>query len=177
VSGPDGGGGGRSRNRRKRARGRGGSRPRSETQAGAPQASGGTGDEGGDRAGEQARSSNRPSKSNKGGRGDRNKGNRKRPNRNKGNRGRARAREQAKGRQDPAGFWGDPEALPHIRQDVRITDDPAAVPRSLGPPPLPGHEAVAEHYFTVVYERAVATAGALAAAGGLIDLEAVVEGE
>ena len=169
MSGPDGGGGGRSRNRRKRARGRGGSRPRSETQPAAPQSQGGGGDDGG----EGGKSQNRPS--NKGGRGDRHKGNRKRPNRNKGNRGRARAREQAKGRQDPAGFWGDPGALPHIRQDVRITDDPAAVPRSLGPPPLPGHEAVAEHYFTVVYERAVATAGALAAAGGLIDLEAVVE--
>ncbi len=175
MSGPDGGGGGRSRNRRKRARGRGGSRPRSETQSGAPQSSGGSGDGGGDHSGEKSRSSNRPS--NKGGRGDRNKGNRKRPNRNKGNRGRARAREQAKGRQDPAGFWGDPEALPHIRQDVRITDDPAAVPRSLGQPPLPGHESVAEHYFTVVYERAVATAGALAAAGGLIDLETVVDDE
>jgi len=62
-----------------------------------------------------------------------------------------------------------------MARDVRITDAPAAVPRSLGLPPLPGHEAVAEHYFTVVYERAVATAGALAAAGGLIDLDAVVD--
>lgn len=52
---------------------------------------------------------------------------------------------------------------------MRITDDPAAVARSLGAPPLPGHEKIAEHYFTVVYERAVQTAGALAAAGGLID--------
>lgn len=84
------------------------------------------------------------------------------------------AREQAAGRNDPAGFWGEPDLLPTLHRDVRITDDPAAVPRSLGAPPLPGHEGVAEHYFTVVYERAVATAGALAAAGGLIDLNAVV---
>jgi hypothetical protein len=84
-------------------------------------------------------------------------------------------REQAPGRNDAAGFWGEPDALPAMARDVRITDDPAAVPRSLGMPPLPGHEAVAEHYFTVVYERAVATAGALAAAGGLIDLNAVID--
>ncbi len=84
-------------------------------------------------------------------------------------------REQAPGRTDQAGFWGDPELLPAMRRDVRITDAPAAVPRSLGSPPLPGHEAVAEHYFRVVYERAVGTAGALAAAGGLIDLHAVVD--
>jgi hypothetical protein len=84
-------------------------------------------------------------------------------------------REQAPGRTDQAGFWGDPELLPAMQRDVRITDAPAAVPRSLGSPPLPGHEAVAEHYFRVVYERAVGTAGALAAAGGLIDLQAVVD--
>lgn len=84
-------------------------------------------------------------------------------------------REQAPGRNDAAGFWGEADLLPAMARDVRITDDPAAVPRSLGLPPLPGHEAVAEHYFTVVYERAVATAGALAAAGGLIDLDAVVD--
>ena len=49
------------------------------------------------------------------------------------------------------------------------------MPQSLGPPPLPGHESIAEHYFGVVYDRAVATAGALAAAGGLIDPDALVE--
>ena len=72
-------------------------------------------------------------------------------------------------------FWGDTEALPAVRTDIRITDDPAAVPRSLGRPPLPGHEQIAEHYFTAVYDRAVATAGALAAAGGLIDAETLAE--
>ena len=51
------------------------------------------------------------------------------------------------------------------------SDDPTAVVRSLGPPPLPGHEAIAEHYFDVVYERAAMLANALAAAGGLIGME------
>ncbi|MFP4149244.1 MAG: hypothetical protein ACLFV0_07125 [Nitriliruptoraceae bacterium] len=84
-------------------------------------------------------------------------------------------REQAPGRTDQAGFWGDGALLPELQRDVRITDAPAAVPRSLGPPPLPGHEVVAEHYFRVVYERAVGIGGALAAAGGLIDLDRVVD--
>jgi hypothetical protein len=78
-------------------------------------------------------------------------------------------------RQSVAAFWGDPAALPAEQRDVRMTSDPAAVPRSLGPPPLPGHENVAEHYFAAVYDRAVTTAGALAAAGGMIDPEALVD--
>ena len=80
-------------------------------------------------------------------------------------------------RDDGAGFWGDVAKLPEARPDIRITDDPAAVPRSLGPPPLPGHEAIAEHYFAAVYERAVMLAGALAAAGGLIEPEALLDDE
>ena len=80
---------------------------------------------------------------------------------------RNRGRQQRTG----SGFWGDPAALPKTHSDVRVTGDPAAVPRSLGAPPLPGHENVAEHYFAAVYDRAVTTAGALAAAGGLIDPE------
>ena len=74
-----------------------------------------------------------------------------------------------------AGFWGDPTRLPTSHPDIQITDDPAAVPRSLGTPPLPGHEAIAVHYFTAVYDRAVATAGALAAAGGLIDPNSLLD--
>lgn len=87
-------------------------------------------------------------------------------------RNRGRRQEQ---RQDNARFWGDQAKLPPARTDVRMTDHPAAVPQSLGPPPLPGHESIAAHYFGVVYDRAVATAGALAAAGGLIDPDALVE--
>ena len=146
------GDGGRNRARRKRGRGR----PHKRTGDAAERTTAGAADS----------ASSGPSQ----------KRNRKRASQRKGRqRARGPEREQAPGRNDAAGFWGDPEALPRVARDVRITDDPAAVPRSLGLPPLPGHEAVAEHYFTVVYERAVATAGALAAAGGLIDLDAVVD--
>ncbi len=78
-------------------------------------------------------------------------------------------------RKDHKVFWGDPETLPEARPDVRITADPAAVPRSLGPPPLAGHDAIAEHYFAAIYDRAVTTAGALAAAGGIIEPEELFE--
>ena len=78
-------------------------------------------------------------------------------------------------RADAPGFWGDPQKLPESRADVRITDDPAAVARSLGAPPLANHEAIAEHYFSAVYDRAVTLAGALAAAGGLIEPEALLD--
>jgi hypothetical protein len=78
---------------------------------------------------------------------------------------------------DAARFWGDPALLPEARKDVSITDDASAVPRSLGAPPLPGHEVIAEQYFGVVYDRAVTTAGLLAAAGGLIDAEDLVDDE
>jgi len=85
--------------------------------------------------------------------------------------------QRTRGRQQRIGvsFWGDPAKLPSPQGDVRMTADPAAVPRSLGPPPLPGHENAAEHYFAAVYDRAVTTAGALAAAGGLIDPEALAD--
>jgi hypothetical protein len=91
----------------------------------------------------------------------------------KGSRGNRNRRQ--KQRQDHAGFWGDQSKLPPARTDVRMTDHPAAVPQSLGQPPLPGHETIAEHYFGAVYDRAVTTAGALAAAGGLIDPDALLD--
>jgi hypothetical protein len=78
-------------------------------------------------------------------------------------------------RRDGTGFWGDPAKLPEARSDIRTTDDSAAVARSLGAPPLAGHEAIAEHYFAAVYDRAVTLAGALAAAGGLIEPETLIE--
>jgi hypothetical protein len=102
------------------------------------------------------------------------------------NRGR-RSGQQGRGKPrnrppEPVGpeFWGERTALPPARTDVRFNEDPAAVPRSLGTPPLPGQEALAGHYFAAVYDRAVATAGALAAAGGLIepdDLDELVDDE
>lgn len=78
-------------------------------------------------------------------------------------------------RKQQVGFWGDPEKLPPAVSDVRITPEPAVVPHSLGPPPLPGHETIAEHYFTAIYDRAVMLSGALAAAAGLIEPEELVE--
>jgi len=51
-------------------------------------------------------------------------------------------------------------ALPTTRRD-----DPVA-----RPPPLPGRETIAEHYFAAAYDKAARRAVALAAASGLIDL-------
>ena len=52
---------------------------------------------------------------------------------------------------------------------ISVTPDPTSTVRSLGKPPLVGREMIAEHYFDAVYQRAVAMAGALAAAGDLLD--------
>jgi hypothetical protein len=80
------------------------------------------------------------------------------------------ARPAAKGRKPTSmrDFWGvdrevDPPEL------IRPSDDPTAMIRSLGPPPLPSRETVAEHYFVAVYEKATALATALAAASDLLD--------
>jgi hypothetical protein len=42
---------------------------------------------------------------------------------------------------------------------------------SLGPPPIPGHETGAQHYFDAVYGKAAGLAIALAAASGLLSVE------
>jgi hypothetical protein len=68
-------------------------------------------------------------------------------------------------------FWGverDDEEPPLL---IRPSDDPTAMIRSLGPPPLPSRETVAEHYFVAVYEKATALATALAAASDLLDMD------
>ena len=52
---------------------------------------------------------------------------------------------------------------------ISVTPDPTSTVRSLGKPPLVGRETHAEIYFEAVYQRAVAIAGALAAAGNLLD--------
>jgi hypothetical protein len=69
--------------------------------------------------------------------------------------------------QDPIAFWGQSDTLPEAKDKVRITTEPAAVVESLGRPPLPGQETIAEHYFEAVYREAVTVASALAAASGL----------
>jgi hypothetical protein len=154
--GAGGGGGGSSRRRRARGGGGGGN------------AAGGNAKQGGDT----------PRSTKQGGNGAKQGGGNKRG--RKGGRKRSPNNRRGKNRRpdvlhDAPRFWGDAKLLPEVSQDVRITDDAAAVPRSLGAPPLPGHEVIAEQYFGVVYDRAVTTAGLLAAAGGLIDAEDLVE--
>jgi hypothetical protein len=67
-----------------------------------------------------------------------------------------------------AEFWGREPAEPPPPEPIRPPDDPTALVRSLGPPPLPGWERVAEHYFAAVYEKSTNLAVALAAASGLL---------
>lgn len=175
----------RSSGRRRSRRGRGGARggndaggqksnsARSDTASaerqgstdGSPDAS-----KGGNNRSPKGRAQNQKGQGNKKGQGNRQqKSGGNRPPSNKRN------RKRRKPSHGGTGFWGDPAKLPAIHADIRITDEPAAVPRSLGPPPLPGHEQIAVHYFAAVYDRAVGTAGALAAAGGLIDPESLVD--
>ena len=102
---------------------------------------------------------------------DGNNGNgRRKSKRNRRGRGRSGAAATARTAGD---FWGDADKLPPI-DSVTLTSDPSAVVRSLGRPPLAGHEAVSEHYFRAVYEQAVMLAGVLATAGDLIDAEELV---
>lgn len=67
-------------------------------------------------------------------------------------------------------FWlgaADDRELPETT-GIRAGVAPSALVESLGPPPLPGRETLAAHYFAAVYERAASTAVALAAASGLL---------
>jgi hypothetical protein len=66
----------------------------------------------------------------------------------------------------PAEFW---RAVPEPERPGTITpvDDPTALLRSLGAPPLPG-QAVADRYVGAVIERAASLATALAAVAGLL---------
>ena len=68
---------------------------------------------------------------------------------------------------DPVEFWGEPERLPDRILGVEHSSDVRAVLTSLGRPPLTGNETAAEHWLSLVYERAAFLAGALAVAGGL----------
>ena len=68
---------------------------------------------------------------------------------------------------DPKEFWGDPDLLPERIGGLQHSPDVRAVLTSLGRPPLSGNETAAEHWFSMVYERAAFLAGALAAAGDL----------
>ncbi|HEX4493687.1 MAG TPA: hypothetical protein VH914_20960 [Acidimicrobiia bacterium] len=67
-------------------------------------------------------------------------------------------------------FWGVEHDDEETIELIRPSEDPTAMIRSLGPPPLPSRETVAEHYFVAVYEKATALATALAAASDLLDM-------
>ena len=102
--------------------------------------------------------------------------NRRKRNRNRKSSGESKGQQQPKEQNqqrrnepkiDPVEFWGDPEALPEPIDSIDHVPDAKAVVRSLGRVPLSGQETAAEHWFSLVYERAAVLAGALAAAGGL----------
>jgi hypothetical protein len=67
-------------------------------------------------------------------------------------------------------FWNGADAGDDEVGLIRTLEDPSAMIRSLGSPPLPGRENVAEQYFALAYDKAARRAVALAAASGLIDL-------
>ncbi len=89
--------------------------------------------------------------------------------------GRRRNRKRRNRTKASAEYWGDKAKLPEPTSDIRITNDPAAVVRSLGRPPLPGQDHVSEAFFTAVFGRAVGLASALAAAGDLIEPEELLQ--
>ncbi len=62
-------------------------------------------------------------------------------------------------------FWGaEPEREPG---PIQVSADPSAMIRSLGPPPLKGHEVAAEYTFRLIFDKAAGLAATLAAAAEL----------
>lgn len=68
-------------------------------------------------------------------------------------------------------FWGHDDDLRDEPEPIAASIAPSAMVRSLGRPPLAGHDQVAEHYFEAVYDKAAMLAGALATASGLRSTE------
>jgi len=82
-----------------------------------------------------------------------------------------RPSKQAKNRTKSApsrDFWGSVESVPDVVTPIRPSTDASALVRSLGTPPLAGHEVISEHYFRAVYDRASGLATAIAAGNGLL---------
>jgi len=67
-------------------------------------------------------------------------------------------------------FWGREGAV-EPTDAIRPSDDPTAMIRSLGPPPLGVLAGPGEHYLSAAYDKAAGVAVALAAAGDLLDLD------
>lgn len=88
-----------------------------------------------------------------------------------GGQGRQGRQGQNRGRKPTArDFWGSADREEEPPELIRPSEDPTAMIRSLGAPPLPGRETVSEHYFAAVYDKAASLAIALAAASGLLDM-------
>ena len=68
-------------------------------------------------------------------------------------------------------FWGNENPGDETTDVIAVSEDPTVMIRSLGPPPFPGNETIAEHYFAATYDKAAALAVALAAASGLLATE------
>jgi hypothetical protein len=67
----------------------------------------------------------------------------------------------------PVDIWRPVPPLPDP-PPIEPANDPTALLRSLGDPPLPGVAVVAGHYISAVTMRAAALATALAASAGLL---------
>ncbi len=83
-----------------------------------------------------------------------------------------RHRKRNRAPQKPQGsdLWRSTPAV-DLPEPIEPARDPRALLRSLGPPPLPGHQSVGEHYLAAVVERSAHVAVALAAAADLLDDE------
>ena len=89
-------------------------------------------------------------------------------NRNPGQRaGTQRRRTPAK--RTTADIWRDAAPLPEV-ESVVPSNDPTALMRSLGEPPLANAEAVLIHYATVI-ERSASIAAALALSAGVLSID------
>ena len=86
-----------------------------------------------------------------------------------GSRGRGKSNRSSSNRPAQRDFWGYSLPVPDPVARIRPSDDPTALIRSLGDPPLRGHGTVAQHYFKAVYERSASVATALAGASDLLD--------
>lgn len=69
---------------------------------------------------------------------------------------------------NPSDFWGADVADIAPTEPIVIFDEPNAMVRSLGAPPLVGREELAGHYYEAVYDKAASLATALAAASGML---------
>jgi len=86
--------------------------------------------------------------------------------------GQQQARRRRRGRRRSHGprnadLWRQSQPLDDP-QPIIPANDPAAVLRSLGTPPLQGHGALVDYYLATVVERAAGVAAALAATAGLL---------